>query len=95
MLGARWNVRVAIGVEVIMRRLRVKADLLDAAGEFECSTLRAPTSRRLERKRLQKRLRALEKLLDSRLVRIARLAGMDDRDLARFGSFHELTIGSR
>ena len=40
--------------------------------------------------RLEERLRALDQLVEPRLVRIARLAGMDDRDLAALGGFHEL-----
>src|SRR5674476_65436 len=43
---------------------------------------------------LQKRLRSLHQLIEPRLVRIARFAGVNDRDLAILRGFHKLTIGS-
>src|ERR1017187_7272223 len=43
---------------------------------------------------LQKRLRSFHQLIEPGLVRIPRLAGMNDRDLAILRGFHKLTIGS-
>src|SRR5665811_342938 len=43
---------------------------------------------------LQKRLRSLHQLIEPRLVRIARFARVNDRDLAILRGFHKLTIGS-
>src|SRR5450631_188743 len=43
---------------------------------------------------LQIRLRSLHQLIEPRLVRIARFAGVYDRDLAILRGFHKLTIGS-
>src|SRR6202142_2825734 len=43
---------------------------------------------------LQERLRSFHQLIEPGLVRIARLAGVNDRDLAILRGFHKLTIGS-
>src|ERR1017187_4906992 len=43
---------------------------------------------------LQERLRSFHQLIESGLVRIARFAGVNDRDLAILRGFHKLTIGS-
>ena len=41
---------------------------------------------------LTKRFGALEQFFQTRLVRVPRLAGVDDRDLAALRGFHELRI---
>src|SRR3974377_837838 len=44
--------------------------------------------------RLQKGLGPLDQLVQSRLVRVSRLAGVDDGNPAAFGRLHQLPVGS-
>ena len=53
-----------------------------------------PPAKSSPRLGLQERLRPLEKFLEARLFRIARLAGMDDRDLAGFCRLDHLAVRS-